>query len=532
MKHTVPALALLSTLVVFPACSALAGPTPAPAAKQDPAASAPAPAQAAAPDDKPQGQGQSGPAAPKAGGHGAYAGGMPPFMMPGMEPMDPETQALQKELQKLQLKAQLRQAKLQVELADLTEAGQKLQAQLQSDGSNITLQKEVQKLQAEAALRQAKAQAELAATNEEMNRLQAKMGLDKAKRDAELAAANDEINRLQSKMALDKARRDAERAAAQEAEDKANFELSQKLAERSRRNRELQAQIETLSTEGQLAHAKLSDENRRLDLELKRLQTAMQARETRDKVADMVLTDVVYDDEPFKDGVLTITDRRVELNGVIWDGSVKPVIEKIQFFANQSDKPIFLVIDSSPGGSVASGYQVIKAMESSKAPVHVVVKSFAASMAACICTLAPHSYAYPNAHILHHQLSYGGGGNLTQQREQLEMSQKWYQRLSGPIAKKMGVSVEEMVKEMYKHNSDGDWAEFADDAQKLHWVDNVVKEVRETGVREMPKAGGMAMFPFMLKEEKDAQGHAFVQLPRLEAYDCWFLRNGDGYYRK
>ena len=55
---------------------------------------------------------------------------------------------------------------------------------------------------------------------------------------------------------------------------------------------------------------------------------------------------------------------------------------------------------------------------SSDAPVHVVVKSFAASMAAAITTLAKESYAYPNAVILHHQISSTVFGqlNLTEQR--------------------------------------------------------------------------------------------------------------------
>ena len=77
-------------------------------------------------------------------------------------------------------------------------------------------------------------------------------------------------------------------------------------------------------------------------------------------------------------------------------------------------------IDRCPGGSVMEGYRIVKAMQASKAPIHVVVKSFAASMAAVITTLAVHSYAYPNAVILHHQMSTGANGNMTQIKEQVE----------------------------------------------------------------------------------------------------------------
>ena len=121
---------------------------------------------------------------------------------------------------------------------------------------------------------------------------------------------------------------------------------------------------------------------------------------------------------------MTITDRRVALNGPIFEGSVRPVIEKIQFYANQSDKPIFLVIDESPGGSVASGEQVIKAMESSKAPVHVVVKSFAASMARLHLHPGTAFLRLPQRH--HHPCTTrcptaATTATSTQQKEQLEI---------------------------------------------------------------------------------------------------------------
>ena len=105
---------------------------------------------------------------------------------------------------------------------------------------------------------------------------------------------------------------------------------------------------------------------------------------------------------------MVISDRRIPLNGPITNETADYVTTRIHFFNNKDPKlPIFIVIDDSPGGSVMAGYRILKAMEGSDAPVHVVVKSFAASMAAAIATLAKHSYAYPNAVILHHQISAG-----------------------------------------------------------------------------------------------------------------------------
>ncbi len=241
-----------------------------------------------------------------------------------------------------------------------------------------------------------------------------------------------------------------------------------------------------------------------------------------------------YAKEPFKDGVLTITDRRIPIEGPIVYGTADFVTERIHYFNNKSEEyPIFLVIDRSPGGSVMEGYRILKAMQASKAPVHVVVKSFAASMAATIATLAPRSYAYPNAVILHHQAWGMSFGNPTQQKQQLDVMKEWDRRLREPIARKMGTSIEKFTAEMYKQNVDGDWEEFADAAVKLKWIDHIVHEIRETGILKEPetKLEDKPKFAFGLAEESDTKGDRFVRLPRLQHSDAYFLYNRDGYYR-
>ncbi len=241
-----------------------------------------------------------------------------------------------------------------------------------------------------------------------------------------------------------------------------------------------------------------------------------------------------YLKDPFKNGVLTISDRRIAMDGPIVYGTADFVTERIHYFNNKSEElPIFLVIDRSPGGSVMEGYRILKAMQASKAPVHVVVKSYAASMAATIATLAPHSYAYPNAVILHHQIWSVTFGNPTQQKQQLDIIKEWDRRLREPIARKMGTSVDKFTAEMYKQNVDGDWEEFADAAVKLKWIDSVVGEIKETGFLKEPEVAAeeKPKLPFGLAEESDAKGDRFVRLPRLQHADAYFLYNRDGYYR-
>ena len=108
------------------------------------------------------------------------------------------------------------------------------------------------------------------------------------------------------------------------------------------------------------------------------LKGRLELREASDELNDRVVEDIDYVRDPFVDGTLYVTDRRIPLNGPIVYGTAEYVTERIHYFNNQSrELPIFIVIDSSPGGSVMQGYRIVKAIESSPAPVYVVVKSFA-----------------------------------------------------------------------------------------------------------------------------------------------------------
>ncbi len=182
-------------------------------------------------------------------------------------------------------------------------------------------------------------------------------------------------------------------------------------------------------------------------------------------------------------------------------------------------------------GAQLDTYSLLReATEASRAPIHVVVKSFAASMAACITTLADHSYAYPNAIILHHQMSSGMSGNMTQQMESLENSFEWQRRLASPIADKMGVSLDRFVELMYENNSDGDWEEFAERAVELRWVDHVVNEVRETGLRDQPGTESASLNAIFQAMQTDENGRKFIELPPLQPFDHYFLYDPTNFY--
>ena len=334
--------------------------------------------------------------------------------------------------------------------------------------------------------------------------------------------------------------------------EKMAFESAKRQTAQKNELAKMEAEKEQLAREGELSKIraeKLSNDLKAVQteaaLDITRLQNEIATIETTRKRAEYADAEPVYLQNPLKDnGVLVVSDRRIPLNGLITADTADSVTKRIQYWNNKDRKmPIFIVIDSSPGGSVMAGYRILKAMESSDAPVHVVVKSFAASMAAGIATLATESYAYPNAVILHHQISSQVAGmlNLTQQREFHEESQRWWVRLGTPIANKMGIPTEEMIKRMYAHNSNGDWSEFAEEAQKLKWVNHIVKGIDETSfVRDPDSASAPAAAPnpptrpektTALAEEIDANGKPFVWLPHLDPKDVYFIYNPDGYYR-
>jgi len=263
--------------------------------------------------------------------------------------------------------------------------------------------------------------------------------------------------------------------------------------------------------------------------------------EARQKRRFYAGNDPTYLKKPLRDdGILVISDRRIALNGTITEKTADHVTTRIHYFNNQDrEMPIFIVIDDSPGGSVLSGYRILRAMEASEAPVHVVVKSFAASMAATIATLAEQSYAFPNALILHHQIANRfimTQLNLTEQKEQVERANEFWRRLAGPVAKKMGISLDEFIKRMYKENSNGDWIAFADEAKELKWVDHMIAGVEETSLltspdKKTPPTVVKKAYVSGVTEGVDADGRPIMLLPRGNPLDVYYLYDPHGSYQ-
>jgi ATP-dependent Clp protease protease subunit len=427
------------------------------------------------------------------------------------------------ESKRLAFEAELRNLRAQAEAAPAEAAKAEAErtvalqmAEQKKELADLTLEKN--RLDAEIALAQAKSQAELADLNAEKQELETRAALRQQKLESELA----QIKAQTARIAAENARRSAEL----QKTDLAHRAERQKMEiEAARMDREMQRMA---LEERRLRHAKtqLRDQLTEMDLKL----SLMRKKESLRELAE---NEPAYPAEPLRDAVLHVSDRRIDLDGVIMPGSGEYIEKRLHFYnSRSSSRPIFLVIGNSPGGSVMEGYRIIKAIDSSEAPVYVVVKSFAASMAAVIAGRAEHSVAYEHAILLHHQMWTFTWGNQTQIQEELDFMKEWQRRLFGPLAERAGVTMAEFVEKMYENSSDGDWREFGDKALANKWVTAVAGEVREHGHRRKPTgATPQPWWAGALEEKIDSHGARYIELPRLGPCDFYFLYNPDKYYR-
>ena len=280
---------------------------------------------------------------------------------------------------------------------------------------------------------------------------------------------------------------------------------------------------------------KLDHQVNLLQAEVDRMNVQRARYEAERQHAKYANTVPVYLKDPLQaGGSLIISDRRIDLSGNITPWKANYITDRIQYFNNKhTDHPIFIVIESSPGGSVNSGSCILKAMENSQAPVYVVVKSFVASMAALITTLADKSYAYPNAVILHHQPWTFTQGNVRDLKEEQEFLQEWWSRLGGRLAKKMGVSLKKLDQLLYEKSGRGDWLEFADSAKKLKWIDHTINGIQDSSIRELPSPENYTWEGYLKStcEVANTIENGVIYLPPLDAKDFYYLYNPDNRYR-
>lgn len=361
----------------------------------------------------------------------------------------------------------------------------------------------------------------------------AKIAAEQSSLALENALASEKVKKEQADLRAQVARLKLEKELLTETLAIAALQQKQAMAKDEARHKKETASLAREASVAKMEAEKLGSELKakqaKFGLELSELEYEIKAFKAAKARKDYVTSEPTYLADPLlKNGTLVISDRRIDLNGPIFSNTADHVNERINYFNNQNTNyPIFIVIDDSPGGSVMSGMSILKSMQGSEAPVYVVVKTFAASMAASLTTLAERSFAFPNAIILHHQVMSGTFGNLTETREHTKQLEEWWRRLANPIAKKMGISREEFIEQMYQETVTGDWTEFADQAKKLKWVDHVVSNIKETSLLKNPDAKSEAPRTTIKSKSPTPQN----LIPRLNPKDMLYMYNPDGHYQ-
>jgi ATP-dependent Clp protease protease subunit len=372
----------------------------------------------------------------------------------------------------------------------------------------------------------------------EQRKLEIETALIRTRLERELAELRAEIERIRVKKEAESLKWELEQEKNAKEYEKQILELNKQrdkiMAEVSLSQAKLTQAMDKFNAayveiQNQVLLLRTSTEQVRTEIEEKR------AKKERSEFAD---GNPEYLQDPLlPDGTLVISDRSVLLNGVVTSWKANYITDRIKYFNNKDKtKPIFIVIESSPGGSVLAGFHILQAMQNSQAPVYVIVKTFAASMAALITTLAKKSYAYPNAVLLHHQPWRFAVGNLRELKEEIAFMQELWKRLGGQVAKKMGISLDKLDKQLYEKASRGDWTEFADNAKKIKWVDHVIANINDTAIREMPNSNDYTLRKYMedyfdMADTPSISSSSAVFLPVLGPKDFYYLYNPDNTYQ-
>lgn len=358
--------------------------------------------------------------------------------------------------------------------------------------------------------------------------------LNRAKLEKELAALQSEVQRLMLEKERVRLQEELEREKNLQAYEKEMLGLRQQKEKLQVEIELSRAKIEKSIEKFRQASTALANKVELTQRATEQLQADMAQRLTQQQHDRHAVGKPVYLKKPLqKDGTLVISDRQIALNGLITDWKANYITDCVQYFNNKDPKlPIFLVIGSSPGGDAMAGMRILKTIKHSQAPVYVVVKSFAASMAACITTLATKSYAYSNAVILHHQpwAPLSGTKNLREQKEIYEASQQLWKRLGGPIAKKMGISLQAFDRRLYEKSAQGDWTEFADNAKQLKWVDHIITGISDSALRTMPAPANYTFDKayseyYGVAKNTPASGNDSPYLARLGPRNFYYLYN-------
>ena len=140
--------------------------------------------------------------------------------------------------------------------------------------------------------------------------------------------------------------------------------------------------------------------------------------------------------------------RQVILSGAVSHETVEKAIKQLLLLEADSDKPIYLYIDS-PGGSIDDGFGLFDIIRFINAPVYTIGTGLIASMGIMILLSVPKErrIALPNSHYLIHQPLISGTyrGVATDLEIQAQEIAKSKAKIVQIIAEETGKSLEQVT---------------------------------------------------------------------------------------
>ncbi len=160
--------------------------------------------------------------------------------------------------------------------------------------------------------------------------------------------------------------------------------------------------------------------------------------------------------------------RTLKLTGEV-AGNMQSLITQLSRLNAESNKPIYLLINS-PGGSVIAGNLFLSAMEASKAPIYTVCTSICASMAFIIHQYGKARLVVDRAILMSHPASLGlGSGELDKFQSFLTTLQRYVDKNNAYIANRAGMD----FKEFKARSAVEMWLD-AEDAAASNFADGIV----------------------------------------------------------
>lgn len=146
-------------------------------------------------------------------------------------------------------------------------------------------------------------------------------------------------------------------------------------------------------------------------------------------------------------GSKVFSKRCININGEITDELAVDFTDKILELNLESNEPITVLINS-PGGEINSGLLMYDAIVGSIAPVRMICRGKAYSMAAVLLACAGKRYMLPNSELMLHQPMLGGrvSGNASSIKSISDSMLETKKKINSLLAKHTGKTEEEIDK--------------------------------------------------------------------------------------